>query len=679
MSSGFLLNQVLPEVLRKLYHKGDVNLTVQYSVEGIKIGPHRVMLKRNFDTACWIPPVGKRTSHSIYYGDRMVARVLERFVKVQEIEMPKVEEFAEQLKTLLADEKAALKLAKEARAEEVKTKGKSIPIPKANPMSPKTRLLDLQLKWLHDNVAAEMWELFTDWLLKAVMSYGRHERAHARNTQQDMKQVNRDLRILGIPFMYFNLFEDARIEHIDRQEMDGQQFEWMMFEELAPADNPVNIFLRCIQFEGMPDTASLESEAPYAKDPARSVGHVAESVEAYYKRACACTTTEALYPIITEFLAEFKDELPPPPPDEGEEGEGSGSGNGAPSGSKGKGKKKPSGSEGGEGEGGDEEDEDDDYNGAGERAGDLSTAAEAADKGDEFFEDFDKDADIVGGTDPEGAAAEERAKAELGEGKKSPPPKGGGTSGAQGIADSIEPQASGGKAAEHYFLSSHAGQMDDVYRKRVDNLTGMLMRMFKSHTLPAALEAESHRMSGRHLARGEIRWMHKKVFGGKGKRKYSIVYDCSGSMGGRPDREGKLLLLALNNLAKRGYLEGTLVLSGWVGGKPGWLSYSFPVKEDIILRINPHHSSEGIQDALKDNLKSIKGMDDVFVMTDACICDAPIDRGFFAAQRIWPVGLYVGDMEMAEEMQRHFPQNIIRDTIEQVVEAMLTRNRRTMG
>ncbi|KVP39516.1 hypothetical protein [Burkholderia ubonensis] len=672
MSSGFLLAEALSEVLRKPYHKGDVNITVNYVVEGLKVGEYRVMLKRDFDTACWVPPVGKRASHSIYYGDRMIGRVLARFIKVHEIKMPETKEFVAQIKKEIADEKEALKLAKEERAKEVAAKRKSIPLPKVNPMSAKTRMLDAQLKWLRDNAEKEQWELFTDWLLKAVMSYGRHEREHARNTPKDMKQVSRDLRTLGIPFTYFNLFEDARIEHISRQEL-GTQFEWMMFEALAPADNPLNIFLRCIQLEGEADSAALESEEPYAKDASRTVGHIAESVESYYKRACVCTTAEQLYPIITEFLAEFKDDLPPPPPPDGEEGEGEG-GSGGGSGKPGSGK----GKKGGKGTPGGDEEDDDDYNGAGERAGDLSTAAEAADKGDEFFNDFDSDAEIVGGTDEEGKAAEEEAKGKLkGEGK-APPPKGGGGKG-QGIPESIEPTDSGGRASERYFLSERAGEMDDVYRKRVDNLTGMLMRMFKSHTLPAALEAESHRMSGRHLARGEIRWMHKKVFGGKGKRKYSIVYDCSGSMGGRPDREGKLLLLALNNLAKRGFLEGTLILSGYVGGQPGWLSYKFPVKDELILRINPHHSSEGLQSALADNLKDIKGMDDVFVVTDACICDTPIDRGHFAKHRIWPVGLYVGSKEAATEMERHFPQNIIRDTIEQVVEAMLTRNRRTVG
>jgi len=306
------------------------------------------------------------------------------------------------------------------------------------------------------------------------------------------------------------------------------------------------------------------------------------------------------------------------------------------------------------------------------------SAAEAAEEGDSFLDEFDSVTEIVGGTDAKGQEAEGKAKEKLKGNGDQPPPKGPGGK-AQGIPESIAPTASGGRAKEMYFLTEQPGGVDAVFRKRVDHLTEMLMRMFKSKNLNSYLESESHRMSGRHLARGEIRYVHKRVLGGKGKRKYTIVFDCSGSMSGRPQREGKLLLLALNNLARRGYLQGSLILSGWVHGQPGWLQYEFPVKDELILRINPHHGSEGIQPALADNLKHIKGMDDVFVYTDANICDAPLNRDYFARHRIWPVGLYVGDEEGAKEMHRHFPQNIIRDTIEQVVEAMLTRNRRTVG
>ncbi|GBG14366.1 filamentous hemagglutinin [Novimethylophilus kurashikiensis] len=660
-ATGFLLAESLSEAFRKPYHQGDTNITVQYLIEGLAIGEYRVMLKRDFDTACWIPPVGRRGSHSIYYGDRMLDRLIDQFVKVEGVGMPPTEEFVEQVKA---------EMAKPA-APGTPVKGRKSP---ARP--PLTRVLDARVDWLKTNLSKATWAKLVEWMVMAVASYGRHEREHARQTTQDMKQVNRDLAALEIPFQLFNLFEDSRIEHFSREWLNAK-FDWMVFEDIAPANNPYNMYLRCIQLEGERDDAALDDETPFDKDGTRTIGHVADSVMSYYHRACKCTTSEQLYPIIKEFLEEFKDDMPPLPPPPGGSGGGGAPGSGSDPG-KGKGEGKPGEDEesaGGKGEGESEEDE---YNGAGERAGDLSLAAEAADKGDEFFTEFESGIEVVGGTDPEGKAADAKAKAAV-KGDRTPSDKDVGKSHGQGIPESIIPDGEGGRGKVEHFLTSKAGEIDPAYQKRVDNLTAMLMQMFKSHTLPAALETPGRRMSGRHLAHGEIRHIHKRVFGGKGKRKYSVIYDCSGSMSGRPDREGKLFLLAMNNLAKRGFLEGSLILSGFVGGRPSWISYPFPVKDEIIMRIHPHHSAEGLQTALEHNLPKIQGMDDVFVYTDANICDTPINRGLFAKRRVWPVGLYVGKEEMASIMEEHFPQNIIRDTIEELVKVMLTRNRRTVG
>ncbi|WP_126223656.1 hypothetical protein [Burkholderia ambifaria] len=663
MASGFLLAEALAEALRRPYHQGDLDVTVQYLVEGLSIGEYRVLLKRNFDTACWIPPVGRRGSHTIYYGDRMVAHIIDRFCRVNEVELPAVSVFAEEIKTKLEKKRDALI-----------ARGKKVAADFTKPT--RSAVYEAKVAWVKDNLPKVLWDVLLEVIRKAVGAFGRHERSHARETPKDMKQVNRDLRTLGIPFKLYNLFEDARIEHISRREIGGR-FDWLGFEDPGPLSDPYALFFRCIQLEGEPDTEALDSEDPYG-DGTRTMGHVADSVQSYYRRACDCAHAEHLYPIITEFLEEFRGDLKERLPEEGEEGEegegkpGSGSGKG-----KGKGSKPGESSEEGEGEGSESSsgssggaDEEDD------EANDLSLAAEAADKGDDFFEDFEKDAEVVGGTDAEGKAAEAKAKEKLkGEGAS---PEGKGTGG-MGSPGSVAPSASGGRATEADFLVTKAGKVDNAYAKRVDALTQMLMRMFKSHSLMAATENPGQRMSSRHLAHGELRFLHRKVYGGKGKRRYSIVYDCSGSMNGRPDREGKLLLLALNNLAKRGYLEGSLILTGYPHGAPGWLQYEFPVADHIILRIQTNHGSEGIQYALKDNLKHIKGMDDVFVYTDSNICDAPLNRAFFAKHRIWPVGLYVGRVENATQMEEHFPQNIIRHTIEEVVEAMLTRNRRTVG
>lgn len=638
MSSGFLLADTLAQSLRQPYHQGDRNITVLYLVEGFMIGEYRIMLKRNFDTACWVPPTGRRGSHSIYYGDRMLDRVIDMYCKNLGLSMPETEIFVEQVKAEIDAAKTATVSAKP---------GPVIP--------PLTRVFNLRLEWLQNTVTTAQWADFVEMLVQAVASYGRHEREHARHTAQDLKQINKDLAVLKIPFRYFNLFEDARIEHRSRVDMGGR-FDWTVFEELAPMSSASNILLRCIQLEGEPDEEALASEALCGRG-GRSVSEVAASVATYYQRTCLTPSSEHLYVIIQEFLEEFREELPQESKKKRGKGGGKSEGTGAPA----------------------EDDYLDDFpedDGPAEDAGDLTIAAEAAEKGDDFFDEFEDDAEVVGGTDAEGKAAEAKAKAAN---KPTDPPPTVCGGGGKGAPESITPTESGGRATQDDFLARRPGNIDAAYQKRVDHLTAMLMQLFKVHSLPAATENPGHRVSARHLVRGELRFIHKKVFGGKGKRKFSVIYDCSGSMDGRPDREGKLLLLALNNLAKRGYLEGTLVLSGYVHNRPGWLSYPFPVKDELILRIKPDHSSEGLQSSLKDNLKHIKGMDDVFVYTDANICDSPLNREFFAGHRIWPVGLYVGPEDDAKEMQKHFPQNIIKPTIEELVATMLTRNRRTVG
>lgn len=666
MASGFLLNRLLGEALRKAYHSGDMKIGVLYLLEGLKIGEYRVMLKRNFDTACWVPPVGQRGSHSIYYGDRMLRNTILFFCKTHKADLPTAPTKAEMI--VLAQKRMhdeALEAYKKAPA---KTRAK-VKKPELTDFKPSglERLNQLVL-WLKANASDDLWKDFVDLLVKAVVAFGRHERSHARETPIDMKQTIADLKSFGIPFGLWNLFEDARIEHISRMELK-EPFGWGDIESIGEAPKtPMALFWRLIHLEGVPDKESLDSTESLAKG--ESVSVVAESVEAYYKRAIACPTAEALLPVMADFVEEFKEYVKAD--DSG--GTPDASGSGSAGSSAGASPSKP----------GDDDDFGDDGESETESAGDtgtdLTVAAEAASKGEEFFAEFEKDAEVVGGTDAEGKEAEAKAKEELSGSKGS---KGGkqdsNKEGGLGIPDSVIPTASGGRCTPAHFLAATPGQVDEAYRKKVDNVTDKLMRMFRQISLTVATETPGRRMSPRHLARNEIRYPQKKVMGGKGKRRYSIVYDCSGSMSGTPDREGKVLLLALNNLARRGYLQGSLVLSGYVNGQPGWLQYEFPVAEDVILSITPSHGAEGLQDALKDNLKHIKGMDDVFVYTDASITDAPIRRDFFAGHRIWPVGLYVGDADRTGEMQRHFPQNIVRSCIEDLVEAMLLRNRRTVG
>src|SRR5690606_25527167 len=125
-----------------------------------------------FNTACWIPPVGKRDAHSIYYGDLMLEHIVKRFISTEKLEdVPSDEEL--KVKALERLEKERLK--NQAKS---KLKGK-----KASPLAPikisAKDLLDEKVNWLKSTLEEDRWEEFTSWLVRAVFSYGRHEREHA--------------------------------------------------------------------------------------------------------------------------------------------------------------------------------------------------------------------------------------------------------------------------------------------------------------------------------------------------------------------------------------------------------------------------------------------------------------------------------------------------------------------
>ncbi len=53
-----------------------------------------------------------------------------------------------------------------------------------------------------------------------------HELSHAKWTERDFKKINIELNKRGIPFKLYNLFEDARIEYLFREET-GKKFNWL--------------------------------------------------------------------------------------------------------------------------------------------------------------------------------------------------------------------------------------------------------------------------------------------------------------------------------------------------------------------------------------------------------------------------------------------------------------------
>lgn len=68
--------------------------------------------------------------------------------------------------------------------------------------------------------------------------FGYHEISHSLYTTRDIKSLNGKLKKEGIPFPLFNLFEDARIEHLFREKF-GRPFRWKKWEEKEMDDKLV--------------------------------------------------------------------------------------------------------------------------------------------------------------------------------------------------------------------------------------------------------------------------------------------------------------------------------------------------------------------------------------------------------------------------------------------------------
>ena len=133
------------------------------------------------------------------------------------------------------------------------------------------------------------------------------------------------------------------------------------------------------------------------------------------------------------------------------------------------------------------------------------------------------------------------------------------------------------------------------------------------------------------------------------------------------------MVAALSSLASRGIVSGHVVLSAVVDERTVWQRFALPMKLDAIQRIRAFGSAEGLESAIRSNLKLAQAADFVFVYTDANIYDEPIDKSRLHVKGVYTWGLYVGGYEELEELKKYFDKSLIRDTAEKLVEAIITQ------
>jgi hypothetical protein len=139
-----------------------------------------------------------------------------------------------------------------------------------------------------------------------IQSYLYHEVAHSLYTERDLKAIFDALKSFNIPFRVHNLFEDLRIEHKMRTEID-RRFNWAEYEELTKSDIALSKLFILIQSE----YGSLNEDE---KNEILSRFDIEEKIANYYNDTTLCNDSWEVIEVIRNWSFDY-----PFPPEEDKE------------------------------------------------------------------------------------------------------------------------------------------------------------------------------------------------------------------------------------------------------------------------------------------------------------------------------------------------------------------------
>jgi hypothetical protein len=134
-----------------------------------------------------------------------------------------------------------------------------------------------------------------------------HERCHAEYSPRGQREWADKLKAMGVPFMLWNLFEDARIEHRWRK-LNGK-FHWMRTVGVSEGPQPQNLFLDLKNIENSrkltKDWLARDTETRARFEGVGREQSVRQLVRWYFRRAIAAQKTEDLIPLLQSWLKTF--------------------------------------------------------------------------------------------------------------------------------------------------------------------------------------------------------------------------------------------------------------------------------------------------------------------------------------------------------------------------------------
>lgn len=202
---------------------------------------------------------------------------------------------------------------------------------------------------------------------------------------------------------------------------------------------------------------------------------------------------------------------------------------------------------------------------------------------------------------------------------------------------------------------------------RLNKLTQLFKGIIKRGMVKYNSVIPSKKINIRNYTLGSDKIFKKSQYDNGKSEKLSVILDCSGSMSGSHLYAGKEFLIIINRLAKQGLIRGNIILTESLEQ----VLLPMPVDEKVISTIRTG-GGEGFKKTIKKYGKILQESEKVFIFTDGEIGDIP-DSDYNRKLGIKTYGLYVGERDQTEQLRKYFNEAISKTTLEDVINELLKK------
>lgn len=200
---------------------------------------------------------------------------------------------------------------------------------------------------------------------------------------------------------------------------------------------------------------------------------------------------------------------------------------------------------------------------------------------------------------------------------------------------------------------------------RLNKLTQLFKGIIKRGMIKYNSIIPSKKLNIRNYTLGSDKIFKKTQYENGKSEKLSVILDCSGSMSGSHLYAGKEFLIIINRLAKQGLIRGNIILTESLKQ----VLLPMPVDEKIIHSIRTG-GGEGFKTTIKKYGKILQESEKVFIFTDGEIGDV-LDSDYNRKLGIKTYGLYVGNSDQTEQLRKYFDEAISKTSLEDVINELL--------